>query len=158
MVMFGRKKIRELEARADRLRKIISDREKDLERVASVQRDLVLQFEIARAKHEEAERSYEREIRSLRDHADHWRQMFEMTNTNRDVARQNLAALQAQLSAADEDEPPVDGALSFKTFGDRLDEIWGDGLSVEEMRRRHDEYLARVAADEPAEETDDDAT
>ena len=52
----------------------------------------------------------------------------------------NLERLKAIMDLTDEDEPPVPGAVPRAGLMDRINEIYGDGLSVEEMVARRKAY------------------
>lgn len=60
----------------------------------------------------------------------------------------NLARLAAEFASEDEKEnPPVPGALPLSGLADRIGEIWGDSLSIDDLIKRNQEYQEKHADD-----------
>jgi ribosomal protein L18E len=86
-----------------------------------------------------------KEAESERQSAKYWRKVAE---DEREYYRQrteaenphNLERLKAIMDLTDDDEPPVPGAVPRSSFMERINEIHGDGLSVDEMIRRRKAY------------------
>ena len=87
-----------------------------------------------------------RAIESERKSAQYWRKVAE---DEREYYRRraeaenphNLERLKAIIELTDdEDEPPVPGAVPRASFMERINEIYGDGLSVDEMIQRRKAY------------------